>query len=382
LIKRRKLRKMKKFKFISFILCLVVLLLSVTAMTALSETAVEELVIEPNVGLKVCFTPSPDTRAIKHKIYAKNIGTFEEQSFVFESTKLFSEDFESYAVGTNPSNWVNTGGNNSMTENKSLFKIYDVDGDKVLGTASTVNNIHSHSLRAYLDKEKIVEYSGRMRKNHVDGGIGITFYSHYPFKDNYYRVRCNEWTKNLHIAPHPHGIAKVSGTTTSSVTLEVGKWYRFRIQIIDNAGKTEILSKAWPDDRNSEPTVWQMNAYDGSAQRFVSGTFGLWSGGSGVKYWDDLKVSRVVDPGDSCVVGTNAYVFEKGYFKPGNTYDLSATALDMYDNESVHSNTFRVITLESVSPGGGSGGGSGGSDGGSPQLMTPILPPGPIEQAY
>lgn len=361
---------MKKYKFLSLILCFAALLLCIMPMASLSQ----ETTIEPDVAVRACFEPSQDTRVVKHKLYVKNIDTLEEQSFSLEQAQLFMDDFEGYTVGSNPINWLNTGASNSMTENKSLFKIFDVGGEKVFGTSSTLLNIHSHNTQWYLENEKGVEYSGRMMRSTIDGGIGITFYSHYPFADNYYRLRTG-WAQPLHIAPHPQDIAKVFGTTSSDVMPEAGKWYRFRVMIIDGAGKTEIFSKAWLDEPHLEPTDWQVVAHDDTNSRFVSGTFGLWAGGSGAKYWDDLKVSRVVDPGDSCVVGTNAYVFEKGFFKPGNVYDLTATALDAYDNESVRSAPFRVVVSESSNPGNG----GGGSD---PAIMEPILPPGPVHQVY
>ena len=58
----------------------------------------------------------------------------------------YHENFDAYTVGSDPSGWLDTAPNNSMTADDSLFKIYHLDGDTVLGTSSNQTNIHSHYL--------------------------------------------------------------------------------------------------------------------------------------------------------------------------------------------------------------------------------------------
>jgi hypothetical protein len=200
-----------------------------------------------------------------------------------------NDDFQNYPVGSSPSNWLNTKAGNSMVEDKNLFKVFNINQNKVFGTTSTSTNIHSHHVKSYINKLTSIEYSGRMMMTNTDSGIGVTFLSHYPFADNYYRLRRDKWSSSFSLAPHPHATAKVSGITNSRVVPRANQWYKFRILVEDTGTRTEILAKVWPAN-SSEPRQWQIDAYDNTPKRFVSGTAGMWSGGAGAKFWDDLKM--------------------------------------------------------------------------------------------
>jgi hypothetical protein len=205
-----------------------------------------------------------------------------------KQNNFLAENFESYVAGKNPSDWMNTKANNSMVEDTNLFKVYSINNNKIFGTTSTLTNIHSHHLKSYIDKLSSAEYTGRMMMTDPAGGIGVTFLSHYPFTDTYYRLRCDKWN-SFSLAPHPHATAKVFGITNTGVKAKANQWYQFRIKIQDTGARTEILAKVWPEN-TSEPAQWQIDAYDNTSIRVTSGTFGVWSGGAGNKYWDDLTV--------------------------------------------------------------------------------------------
>jgi hypothetical protein len=49
---------------------------------------------------------------------------------------FYSEDFESYAGGADPSDWYDSAAGNSLLEDDSLFKVFDLGGNKALGTTS------------------------------------------------------------------------------------------------------------------------------------------------------------------------------------------------------------------------------------------------------
>ena len=201
----------------------------------------------------------------------------------------YTEDFENYTVNDNPADWFDTRASNSMAEDNRLFKIFNINSNNVFGTSSTLTNIHSHHIKSYIKNLSSVEYSGRIMITDAGGGIGITFLSHYPFTDTYYRLRCTKSHPSFHLAPHPHATAGVFGTTDTGVRPKANQWYRFRIDVRDTGVQTEILAKVWPENA-SEPTQWQIDAYDDTSKRLVSGTFGVWSGGAGKKYWDDLEI--------------------------------------------------------------------------------------------
>ena len=140
--------------------------------------------------------------------------------------ELFNvEDFEAYAVGENPADWLDTAANNSMMENDSLFKVFDLGGEKAFGTTSTLTNIHSHYFGADIEIDSGYEYTGRMMMTASTSGIGVTFFSQYPGEDAYFRLRRYS-SNSFHIAPHPHG-KNISGNTDTGVVPVPNKWYRF-----------------------------------------------------------------------------------------------------------------------------------------------------------
>ena len=94
-----------------------------------------------------------------------------------------------YATGTDPAGWLDTGAKNSMMEDDSLFKTYDVGGQIAFGTTSTLSDIHSHFVDADYNATVGFVFTGRMRMNNSRSGIGVTFLSDYPNSDSYYRLR-------------------------------------------------------------------------------------------------------------------------------------------------------------------------------------------------
>ena len=196
---------------------------------------------------------------------------------------FYSEDFESYSIGADPTGWIDTGADNSMAENDSLFKVLDSSGNKVFGTSSTDPNIHSH---VDINLPLNFEFTGRMMKTEYGGGVGVTFYSDYPVSDKYYRIRSYE-NNSFHVAPHPHGVVIMSGDIDSGIIPDSNVWYNFRINVIAGA-QTAIKAKIWKQIEN-EPEQWQIDCYDDDG--ITAGKIGVWSARSGQKYYDDLKIN-------------------------------------------------------------------------------------------
>jgi hypothetical protein len=292
--------------------------------------------------VKLSFTPSPDSRVIGHKIhYGKstsfgtvvdlgNATTFltpdlsggttyyfaakaydkygNESAFsntlsykipdntltpttgtdtTTNNATQYKEDFQIYSIGDTPPDWLDTGAYSSLNERNGLFEIFGVGSNKIFGTTSTLSNIHSHYIGPNFGGLTSFEYTGRMVTTNTSGGMGVTFLSQYPFADAYYRLRSFN-KSSFHISPHLQGVT-VSGITDSKVIPKANEWYQFRIKAQVKSSRTEILAKVWPQNA-SEPSSWQINAYDASPNRLVDGTFGLWSHGTGSKFWDDLEL--------------------------------------------------------------------------------------------
>ena len=227
-----------------------------------------------------------------------------------QSDVIYTEDFEAYVADENPFDWFDSAVNNSMLEDDSLFKVFDLSGNKAFGTTSTLTNIHSHYMGAGIDALSSYEYTGRMRMTSATSGIGVTFFSQYPQADAYYRLRHTD--NSYHISSH--GTSITGGTTDTGIVPLPNVWYRFKIQVVDvvDTTRTVIRAKVW-QDATAEPSAWQVVAYDDSATRLTSGRIGVWSSSSDIKYWDELVV-------DFWSPGINEPSFVNIWYGPEQTF--------------------------------------------------------------
>ena len=212
---------------------------------------------------------------------------------------LFFEDFQSYVGHEDPEGWVDTAAQHSLEEAPALFETFEFgDGNVVFGTSSVDADIHSHYLGQSSSQWSSYEYSGRMRVDHPDGGIGVTLYSGYPASDGYYQLwRYGDST--FSIASHGAGGIGCAGATDTGVIVRDDAWYWFRFQAFDVAAGSRLRARVW-HDTDQEPSDWQVDCVDESAAAFVAGAPGVWSMGSGNKYWDDLEVRLMAaDPDES-----------------------------------------------------------------------------------
>ncbi len=201
------------------------------------------------------------------------------------------QDFTALPQDSAVGRWIDTGPDNSMEEDDSLFDYYTLDDREVFGTVASAIDIHSHFVGPDTSTWSSYEYTGRMRTDNAAGGLGVTFFSDYPRTDSYYRLRQYNGGP-FHIAPHPRGqqASGGGGITTTNVVPEAGVWYRFRVLVADAGSKTEVRAKVW-EDGTPEPSEWQIDCYDDSADRRRTGTFGVWSMNPGGHYWDRLRVN-------------------------------------------------------------------------------------------
>ncbi len=205
--------------------------------------------------------------------------------------------FDGSPVGSDPEGWLDT--DTPLNEppynaepDDSLFSVVELAGENVFSTSSTTENIHSH----YVGSQPFgisagYEYSGRMLITEGTSHIGVTFFSQLPGENGYYMLRSLGGYNGFHLAAQG---SLIEGDVQSFVSPgSIGNgWARFRIQVEDVNGRTEIRANVWADG-SAEPSGWQMDAYDQEEWRFTEGTFGVWSGGTGTKYWDDLEVSSL-----------------------------------------------------------------------------------------
>ncbi|MGQ9518383.1 MAG: metallophosphoesterase, partial [Anaerolineae bacterium] len=132
------------------------------------------------------------------------------------------------------------------------------------------------------------EFTGRLRRDHEKGGIGVTFYSRFPEGyDRYYRLRSYAKAPTLQIAPH--GARITAGNVDTGVVPEPGRWYRFRIRVENLADATRIRARVWLEGE-AEPAEWQADCLDERPERLRAGTVGAWGLDDGHKAFDDFQV--------------------------------------------------------------------------------------------
>lgn len=250
-----------------------------------------------------------------------------DEEMIEPDTEAYNEDFNSYIAGQNPTDWLDTGADNSLVE-ADLFQVMDLNGNMTFGTASDLSNIHSHYIGGNLAGLATgYEYTGRLQVNSDDSGIGVTFFSQYPTADQYYRLR-REANGTFHIAPHGTG---VGGDIESNVNPTANSWYFFKVQVEDTGTQTTIRVRLWLQG-DAEPANWQIEAYDDSATRLITGTIGLWSTGSGNKYWDNLSV-MALDTSNIAPEVTITSPADSGIYTEGELVTLMATATDAEDGD-------------------------------------------------
>jgi len=207
---------------------------------------------------------------------------------------LFFQDFELYPFGADPQGWLDTAALNSLNEDPDLFEIFEFsDGNRVFGTMSSATNIHSHYVADASVYWSQYEFRGRLRIESSSGGIGVTLYSDYPNSDSYYRLR-RYGSGTFHLASHPDGQISCDGATTTQVRPAAHTWYEFRFQAFSETNGMRIRAKVWAETEG-EPGLWQVDCLASGDDAFVAGSPGVWSMGSGAKYWDDLEAVALTD---------------------------------------------------------------------------------------
>ncbi len=217
-----------------------------------------------------------------------------DSSGTADCLELWTETFESYNVGDDPTGWVDTGADNSLVPlpaNDPTFEVESILGSNALSTSDSSFNIHSHNLDRTFSS---YDLTLRLRKSTTLAGIGVTFQSRYTDADAYYRVRSDAGAA---FGLYPHGFTLLSGTTVSGITPSRNVWYRMRIRVQDRGDRTGIRVRIW-EDGNAEPTVWHIDAEDTAAGRALSGHVGVWAARAGTKYWDDFQVRPIPLPLD------------------------------------------------------------------------------------
>lgn len=243
---------------------------------------------------------------------------------------VYSDDFQSYGSPKNPAGWIDTSVGTPKPTAAGLYKTWPdpLQGNKgtniVYGTKQSsgqpegnnprIGTFSTLSTKTFNANGRF-EYRGRFLRTTTDTRIGFSFLSSYPEKDAYYLIGL--WSvpgsSNLTMQLFGFGAGSITGTTNSNFTPAENVWYRFSIQIDDNAGATKIRARFWPESQ-PEPTTFTIDAQDAAATRLTTGRIGIWSAVKGAAYVDDLFAKSPVDHTAPVITFT-----ESGRVLPANT---------------------------------------------------------------
>jgi hypothetical protein len=260
------------------------------------------------------------------------------------------QNFTGLSDGSQPPDWLDTDFGNSLVENDSLFYIAWLGGNPMLKADAALTNYHSH-YTAFPGWGHFV-YSGRMRRA-ANSGVGLTFLSDYPNSDRYYRIRT---TGSDPFNFYSHGPDTQNNDTSLGVTMAADTWYQFKIEV-NVATATTIKAKVWAESA-PEP-AWQLDITQDSPERYTDGTVGLWTMGSGDRYWDDLTLELIpCDPANICEWSGYAAISRPDCGQPDDEQSLYLNAIpsgigDANGDAAVTSDDFAylVACLQSASPG-------------------------------
>ncbi|MEA2572468.1 MAG: hypothetical protein QOI24_4469 [Acidobacteriota bacterium] len=222
----------------------------------------------------------------------------------------FNDDFQSYGEHKNPPGWVDTSVGSSKPAAGGLFKTWPdpTQGNKatniVYGTQQSSgnpsgNNPRIGSFSTYtttsFPAKGGFEYRGRFIRTSATTQSGLTFFSSYPEKDQYYLV--GAWPQangTLTMQLFAFGGGAFTGTVDSGFTPAVNTWYRFFIQSDDVGGATNVRVRFWADGA-AEPSTFSIDAKDTTPAHLTAGRIGIWSAVKGDTFVDDLSAKSSID---------------------------------------------------------------------------------------
>ena len=226
-----------------------------------------------------------------------------------QSTVTFSENFQSFGKSKKPDGWIDTkvGFPNIRPRGYYKTRIDPTQDNKgtniVFGTTKSIaDKVNATGVKrgGYFSiyEPKVFsalgrfEVTGRIIRVGATSRAGLTVLSGYPLKDSYYLIREESTgTADPTLRLSAFGAGTPTGKLDSQITLQLRKWYRFRIATDSVAGVTSIRARFWLDG-TQEPTTWAIEATDSSAARLTAGRFGVWAGGTDKD--EDLDTAQTI----------------------------------------------------------------------------------------
>ncbi|MBD2459655.1 hypothetical protein H6G89_01245 [Oscillatoria sp. FACHB-1407] len=208
---------------------------------------------------------------------------------------LADSNFEPYNPPEDPIGWNHTSDRIQFQHNALLFKTVALGGNHALGTDQTLDNMQSfYDVPEALTWSNYV-FTGKMRFTAADSGVGVSVLSRYPDnRDQCYQLKRDRFKSTFYLDARPYGIYPLEGSVDSGVEARPEVWYRFRIEVRSTDTETSIKARVWEEGRN-EPSTFPISVTDTSDIRLSAGTVGVWAGGNGLKWFDELQVVTLSD---------------------------------------------------------------------------------------
>jgi len=189
-------------------------------------------------------------------------------TFVSAESFNYTEDFESYGAGTNPTNWTDynmTGVNTYVPED--ILQVYDNGTNKFLRVNATGNIFFSeyNYTDTYYRWTDGYEVLAKFRRTGDNGNwkVGLIFVSHLANPNNanyYFQIRSTQGTPTFTLnsneeTDHVTDFIDV----TDSNTAEDGIFYYMRVNVNNETStKLRIIAKIWKENE-TEPSSWGIN---------------------------------------------------------------------------------------------------------------------------
>ena len=194
---------------------------------------------------------------------------------------LYADDFESYAPGTDPPNWIDSAPGQVAPGSATLFQTAQLaGGNMVFAAAPSSAEIYSHLDASGAGSWSLYEYSGRLESDAGTGAIGVTVLSQYPESAFFYRL--SSAAGGAFALDKRGGSAALTcaGSASTGVAPSAGQWLRFAVHATNFSGLNRIRASVWPDG-GAQPASWQVDCWDAAVESVSSGRIGVYSLGSG-----------------------------------------------------------------------------------------------------
>ncbi|MEA2238631.1 MAG: hypothetical protein QOC81_3355 [Thermoanaerobaculia bacterium] len=214
---------------------------------------------------------------------------------------VYSADFQSYVLQTNPAGWIDTSAAGTKLHPDHLFKTWPdplaasgtnnvVYGVKPDGGVPRTGRFSTYTGASFTGRGHF-EYRGRFLRTSASGAMGVTFFAALPDRLAAYVIGLRQepfGAETMQLFAIGGGAPE--GAVNSHFTPDAKYWTNFLIQAADIGGATNIRARFWTQGA-PEPATFSIDAKDISSSRLTGGRIGIWEGGNGDAYVDDLTAT-------------------------------------------------------------------------------------------